>query len=69
MECPGHCTCGMRWQRWLDLKVSDVYVERGLTISMKTLAVVELREMLSRYSDDAPVMVSEVKSSTGQASS
>ena len=59
----------MRWQRWLDLKVSDVYVERGLTISMKTLAVVELREMLSRYSDDAPVMVSEVKSSTGQASS
>lgn len=59
----------MLWQRWLDLKVSDVYVERGLTISMKTLAVVELREMLSRYSDDAPVMVSEVKSSTGQASS
>ena len=59
----------MLWQRWLDLKVSDVYVERELTISMKTLAVVELREMLSRYSDDAPVMVSEVKSSTGQASS
>lgn len=59
----------MLWQRWLDLKVSDVYVERGLTISMKTLAVVELREMLSRYSDDAPVMVSEVKSPTGQASS
>ena len=59
----------MLWQRWLDLKVSDVYVERGLTISMKTLAVAELREMLSRYSDDAPVMVSEVKSSTGQASS